>query len=85
FAIVCSEIITKKSVWDLENLDYDLDELLYKIKRGGRSPIRPLLDTEDENNTSLSLLIKDCWSEEEDQRPSIDQVKTLIKSLNHNK
>ncbi|PIO73311.1 adenylate/guanylate cyclase catalytic domain protein [Teladorsagia circumcincta] len=85
FAIVCSEIITKKSAWDLENLDYDLDELLYKIKRGGRSPIRPLLDTEDENNTSLSLLIKDCWSEEEDQRPSIDQVKTLIKSLNHNK
>uniref|UniRef100_A0A7I5EBS6 Guanylate cyclase n=1 Tax=Haemonchus contortus TaxID=6289 RepID=A0A7I5EBS6_HAECO len=85
FAIVCSEVITKKSAWDLENLDYDLDELLYKIKRGGRLPIRPLLDTEDEHNTSLSLLIKDCWSEEPGERPSIDQVKILIKSLNHNR
>ncbi|VDO88321.1 unnamed protein product [Haemonchus placei] len=28
FAIVCSEIITKKSAWDLENLDYDLDGML---------------------------------------------------------
>ncbi|VDN34866.1 unnamed protein product [Cylicostephanus goldi] len=25
FGIVCSEIITKKSAWDLENQDYDLD------------------------------------------------------------
>ncbi|KAK6754096.1 hypothetical protein RB195_013228 [Necator americanus] len=85
FAIVCSEIITKKSAWDLENQDYDLDELVYKIKRGGRSPIRPLLETEDEYNSSLSLLIKDCWSEEVDMRPSCDQVKSLIKSMNHNK
>ncbi|ETN75604.1 adenylate/guanylate cyclase catalytic domain protein [Necator americanus] len=85
FAIVCSEIITKKSAWDLENQDYDLDELVYKIKRGGRSPIRPLLETEDEYNSSFSLLIKDCWSEEVDMRPSCDQVKSLIKSMNHNK
>ncbi|VDL70322.1 unnamed protein product [Nippostrongylus brasiliensis] len=85
FAIVCSEIITKKSAWDLENQDYDLDELVYKIKRGGRSPIRPSLETEDEHNASLSLLIKDCWSEEIGQRPSSDQVRSLIKSLNENK
>nr|CDJ94537.1 Extracellular ligand-binding receptor domain containing protein [Haemonchus contortus] len=25
FAIICSEIITKKSAWDLENQDYDID------------------------------------------------------------
>ncbi|ETN87056.1 hypothetical protein NECAME_01213 [Necator americanus] len=85
FAIVCSEIITKKSAWDLENQDYDLDELVYKIKRGGRSPIRPLLETEDEHNSSLSLLIKDCWSEEVGMRPSCDQVKSLVKSMNQNK
>ncbi|EYC08171.1 hypothetical protein Y032_0067g3 [Ancylostoma ceylanicum] len=85
FAIVCSEIITKKSAWDLENQDYDLDELVYKIKRGGRSPLRPLLETDDEHNSSLSLLVKDCWSEEVEMRPSCDQVKSLIKSMNHNK
>ncbi|VDO94614.1 unnamed protein product [Heligmosomoides polygyrus] len=85
FAIVCSEIITKKSAWDMENQDYDVDELIYKIKRGGRSPVRPLLESDEENNASLMLLVKDCWSEEIDQRPSSDQVKSLIKSLNHNK
>ncbi|KHJ76754.1 hypothetical protein OESDEN_23626, partial [Oesophagostomum dentatum] len=85
FAIVCSEIITKKSAWDLENQDYDLEELIYKIKRGGRSPIRPVLETEDEHNSSLSLLVKDCWSEEIEMRPCCDQVKSLIRSLNHNK
>ncbi|KAK6753731.1 hypothetical protein RB195_012989 [Necator americanus] len=85
FAIVCSEIITKRSPWDLENQDYDLDELIYKIKRGGRSPIRPSLESDDENNASLSLLVRDCWSEEPDQRPSCDQVKSLVRGFNSNK
>ncbi|RCN48266.1 adenylate/guanylate cyclase catalytic domain protein [Ancylostoma caninum] len=85
FAIVCSEIVTKRSSWDLENQDYDLDEIIYKIKRGGRAPIRPSLDTDDEHNASLSLLIRDCWCEEPEQRPSCDQVRTLVKGFNHNK
>lgn len=85
FAIVCSEIITKKSAWDLENQDYDVDELVYKIKRGGRSPVRPSLETEDEHNASLSLLVRDCWSEEIDQRPSCSQVRSLVKGLNNKK
>ncbi|VDK51530.1 unnamed protein product, partial [Cylicostephanus goldi] len=85
FAIICSEIVTKKSPWDLENQEYDLDELIYKIKRGGRAPIRPSLDTDDEHNASMSLLIRDCWAEEPDQRPSTDQIKSLIKGFNHNK
>ena len=25
YAIICSQIITKKSAWDLENQDYDMD------------------------------------------------------------
>ncbi|KAK6026625.1 adenylate/guanylate cyclase catalytic domain protein, partial [Ostertagia ostertagi] len=85
FAIICSEIITKKSAWDLENQDYDMDELIYKIKRGGRSPIRPSLETDDEHNASLSLLVRDCWNEEVDERPSCSQIRTLIKGLNTNK
>ncbi|PAV68759.1 hypothetical protein WR25_10163 [Diploscapter pachys] len=84
-AIVCSEIVTKKSAWDLENSEYDLEELIYKIKRGGRTPLRPSLDTDEEHNASLSLLIRDCWSEDPIQRPNSEQAKTLIRSLNHNR
>ncbi|ULT92672.1 hypothetical protein L3Y34_010039 [Caenorhabditis briggsae] len=50
FAIICSELITKKSAWDLENETFDIEELVYKIKKGGRTPVRPSLETEDEHN-----------------------------------
>ncbi|VDM57589.1 unnamed protein product [Angiostrongylus costaricensis] len=98
FAIICSEVITKKSAWDLQNQDYDIDgnfphsefiinisELVYKLKRGGRSPIRPVLNIDDYQNPSMLVLVKDCWSEEPDQRPSCDQVKSFIKGLNDKK
>uniref|UniRef100_A0A0K0CZ00 guanylate cyclase n=1 Tax=Angiostrongylus cantonensis TaxID=6313 RepID=A0A0K0CZ00_ANGCA len=63
----------------------ELSELVYKLKRGGRSPIRPVLNTDDDHNPSMSVLVKDCWSEEPDQRPSCDQVKSFIKGLNDKK
>ncbi|KAJ1358943.1 Receptor-type guanylate cyclase gcy-22 [Parelaphostrongylus tenuis] len=85
FAIICSEVLTKKSAWDLENQNYDIDELIYKLKRGGRSPIRPSLNTEEDQNSSIFVLVKDCWSEEPEQRPSCDQVKSFIKDLNDKK
>ncbi|KAJ1364705.1 Receptor-type guanylate cyclase gcy-22 [Parelaphostrongylus tenuis] len=55
------------------------------IKRGGEKLIRPQLDTEDEINSSMSMLVRDCWSEEAHQRPSCDQLKSFIKSMNTNK
>ncbi|CAI4221389.1 unnamed protein product [Auanema sp. JU1783] len=85
FAIIASEVISKKSAWDLENLDTDMDDLFYKIKKGGRDPPRPSLESDDENSSSLTLLIRDCWSEEPKQRPSSDQIRTLIRSLNRNR
>ncbi|CAI2352479.1 unnamed protein product [Caenorhabditis sp. 36 PRJEB53466] len=85
FAIICSELITKKSAWDLENETYDIEELVYKIKKGGRNPLRPSLETEDEHNGSMSLLVRDCWNENPDQRPTSEQIKTLMKSMNHNR
>ncbi|CAI5451904.1 unnamed protein product [Caenorhabditis angaria] len=85
FAIICSELITKKSPWDLENENYDIEELIYKIKKGGRNPVRPSLDTEEEHNGSMSLLVRDCWNENPEQRPTSEQIKTLMKSMNHNR
>ncbi|CAP26020.2 Protein CBR-GCY-22 [Caenorhabditis briggsae] len=85
FAIICSELITKKSAWDLENETFDIEELVYKIKKGGRTPVRPSLETEDEHNGSMSLLVRDCWNENPDQRPTSEQIKTLMKSMNHNR
>uniref|UniRef100_A0A158P7J9 Guanylate cyclase n=1 Tax=Angiostrongylus cantonensis TaxID=6313 RepID=A0A158P7J9_ANGCA len=85
FGIICSEVITKTPAWDLQNQDYDIDELVYKLKRGGRSPIRPKLNTEEDQNSSMSALVKDCWSEEPDQRPSSDQIQARMKELTEEK
>ncbi|ETN79905.1 hypothetical protein NECAME_09515 [Necator americanus] len=43
FAIICSEIITRRPAWDLAEREEKVDELLYKIKRGGPIPTRPKL------------------------------------------
>ncbi|CAD6195006.1 unnamed protein product [Caenorhabditis auriculariae] len=82
FAIICSEIITKTQAWDLENANLEIDEVVYSIKKGGHNPFRPSLDTDEEINPSLPLLVRDCWNEKPDQRPNIDQIKNIVKGLN---
>ncbi|GMT22345.1 hypothetical protein PFISCL1PPCAC_13642, partial [Pristionchus fissidentatus] len=84
FAIICSEIATKKSAWDMDNRNQDVEEIIYKVKKGGKTPMRPDLEVDDsEANSSMLLLIKDCWSEDPAVRPNTDQVRTLVKSINH--
>ncbi|GMR47148.1 hypothetical protein PMAYCL1PPCAC_17343 [Pristionchus mayeri] len=84
FAIICSEIATKKSAWDLEQGNRDAEEVIYKVKRGGKNPLRPDLDVDEgEASSSMLLLIKDCWAEDPASRPNTDQVRALVKSINH--
>uniref|UniRef100_A0A8R1YW01 Guanylate cyclase n=1 Tax=Pristionchus pacificus TaxID=54126 RepID=A0A8R1YW01_PRIPA len=85
FAIICSEIVTRRSAWNIEEDHVDPEELIYKLKRGGVKAIRPELETEDGNdvNSSMLLIIKDCWAEEPEQRPNTDQIRALLKSINH--
>ncbi|KAF8387083.1 gcy-22 [Pristionchus pacificus] len=85
FAIICSEIVTRKSAWNIEEDHVDPEEIIYKLKRGGGKAIRPELETEDGNdvNSSMLLIIKDCWAEEPEQRPNTEQIRALLKSINH--
>ncbi|KAF8373015.1 hypothetical protein PRIPAC_79444 [Pristionchus pacificus] len=84
FAIICSEIATKKSAWDLEEGSRDAEEVIYKVKRGGKNPLRPDIDVDEgEASSSMLLLIKDCWAEDPAARPNTDQVRALVKSINH--
>ena len=70
FAIISSEIITRKSAWNLTNRQESVDgkiifsqeislfflELIYLIKKGGHQPIRPDLATDDlEINSALVI------------------------------
>ncbi|CAJ0918781.1 unnamed protein product, partial [Mesorhabditis belari] len=83
FAIICSEIVTRKGVYDLENRNEKIEELLYMIKKGGSMPMRPDLDIPEdiELNPALLHMIRDCWSETPQSRPTITTIRTIIRSM----
>ncbi|VDM61210.1 unnamed protein product [Angiostrongylus costaricensis] len=59
--------------------------IFVRLKRGGRSPIRPELNTVDDQNSRMLALVKDCWSEEPDERPSCDQIQARMRELTEEK
>ncbi|KAF8372518.1 hypothetical protein PRIPAC_78947, partial [Pristionchus pacificus] len=84
FAIISSEIITKSSVWDLDNRKERAEEILYMVKKGGSAPFRPEL-TLGENldvNPAMLHLVRDCWSENPSERPSVESIRSLLRSMN---
>uniref|UniRef100_A0A914QB65 Guanylate cyclase n=2 Tax=Panagrolaimus davidi TaxID=227884 RepID=A0A914QB65_9BILA len=82
-AITASEIITRKHVWDLGDTDLDVEEIIYRVKKGGEHPLRPNLESDPsiEINPSLLHLIRDMWSEAPQERPKIEVVRSLLKSM----
>ncbi|KHJ99303.1 hypothetical protein OESDEN_00728 [Oesophagostomum dentatum] len=80
FAIISSEVITRRSAWNMQERKENTDELLYMIKKGGTLPPRPDLSTEGEISNGLLHLIRDCWSEKPSDRPTAETVCKLLKS-----
>ncbi|CAI5453598.1 unnamed protein product [Caenorhabditis angaria] len=85
FAIVCSELISRTSPWDIENRKEEVADIVFMVKRGGRNAFRPSLETPEEEedvNPALCHLIRDCWEEDPKHRPNIETVNKLMKSIN---
>ncbi|KHJ93678.1 hypothetical protein OESDEN_06406 [Oesophagostomum dentatum] len=80
FAIISSEVITRRSAWNIQERRENVDELVYMIKKGGTLPPRPDLSTEGEISSALLHLIRDCWSEKPSDRPTAETVCKLLKS-----
>ncbi|PIC23996.1 hypothetical protein B9Z55_017495 [Caenorhabditis nigoni] len=78
FAIVASEILTKKEAWDLHKRKEGYEEIIYNVKKGGPNPFRPNLQTDSDVNKSLVALVKDCWSENPVDRPNSENICKMI-------
>ena len=64
----------------------DPEEIVYLVKKGGRLPTRPPLEPASTDiSPALVHLIKDCWNESASDRPRMETVKTLLKSMNTGK
>ncbi|EFO96503.1 hypothetical protein CRE_24798 [Caenorhabditis remanei] len=82
FAIIASEILTKKEAWDLQERKEAYDEIIYMVKKGGSFPMRPDIITDvPDVNPSLIALVKDCWSEAPEDRPSADNICAQLRDL----
>ncbi|GMT23962.1 hypothetical protein PFISCL1PPCAC_28592, partial [Pristionchus fissidentatus] len=84
FGIIASEIITKSTVWDLDNRKERPEEIFYMLKKGGNNPFRPEL-TLGENidvNPAMLHLVRDSWSENPSDRPTVDTIRSLLRSMN---
>ncbi|WKY07274.1 hypothetical protein Q1695_007035 [Nippostrongylus brasiliensis] len=85
FAIISSEIVTRRGAWNLHERKEQMDELLYMIRKGGADPLRPELSTEADISPALLHLIRDCWAEKPSDRPSADTVCTTLRTMTTNK
>ncbi|KAK5973476.1 hypothetical protein GCK32_012363, partial [Trichostrongylus colubriformis] len=47
FGIICAQLVTKTSAWDIDNRKEDASEILYLVKKGGHNQQRPSLDAKD--------------------------------------
>ncbi|KAI6198223.1 Guanylate cyclase [Aphelenchoides fujianensis] len=84
FGIVCAEVINRKPAWESNTNDStDTDELIYLVKRQRDTPVRPVIDVSliTDLNTGIPHLIRDCWSENPNQRPSVTQIRSLIRNM----
>lgn len=82
FAIVCSEVITRRPAWSESESREEIEDLLYHIKRGGASPPRPRLERMDTDvDQSLIDIAKECWTENPNDRLAIDVVCSRLATI----
>uniref|UniRef100_A0A7E4VF23 Guanylate cyclase n=1 Tax=Panagrellus redivivus TaxID=6233 RepID=A0A7E4VF23_PANRE len=82
FAIICSEIINMKPVWEPSETKGNPEEIVYLVKKGGIRPLRPVLQpTVPDINPAMLHLIRDCWSDNPNDRPKIEMIRSLLKNM----
>uniref|UniRef100_A0AC34Q8K7 Guanylate cyclase n=1 Tax=Panagrolaimus sp. JU765 TaxID=591449 RepID=A0AC34Q8K7_9BILA len=81
-AIICSEIINMKPPWEPSETKGNPEEIVYLVKKGGVRPLRPLIQPAvTDLNPALLHLVRDCWAENAHERPKVETVRSLLKSM----
>ncbi|VDO60719.1 unnamed protein product [Haemonchus placei] len=81
FAIIASEVVTRKAAWNLNERKERIDELLYMLKKGGPAPPRPELNVDGDINVAVLHLIRDCWNERPTDRPNCETLCNMLKTM----
>uniref|UniRef100_A0A0N5AS03 Guanylate cyclase n=1 Tax=Syphacia muris TaxID=451379 RepID=A0A0N5AS03_9BILA len=81
FAIICSEIATGQTAWNDLNDENAAEDIIYHVRRGRTPLTRPSLEQTDEFTPVVLHLIRDCWAEHPEDRPTTEAIKQLLRSV----
>ncbi|KAK6039911.1 hypothetical protein COOONC_22584 [Cooperia oncophora] len=56
FGVICAQLVTKTSAWDLDNREEDASEIIYLVKKGGHNQQRPSLHSKDDMEANPALV-----------------------------
>lgn len=82
FGIIMQEIIVEGLPYCMMNISHD--DIIERIKSRTESIFRPILS---ENSAPIEYveIMKDCWSEKPELRPTIANIHSKLISLNKNR
>ncbi|XP_020295913.1 atrial natriuretic peptide receptor 1 [Pseudomyrmex gracilis] len=82
FAIIVHEIVMRQGPFYLGvNNDLSPKEIVEGVKRGGGSPLRPIID-EASVEEEVATLMRRCWAQDSADRPDFPALKQTIRKIN---
>ncbi|CAD5233094.1 unnamed protein product [Bursaphelenchus xylophilus] len=86
-SILLAQIVTRHSVWSIKERNLNIEEVCRRVIKKTEPLERPSL--EHDNNvyidTRLQIMIQNCMEERPENRPEIQHVKSVVKSLDNKK
>ncbi|XP_018348544.1 PREDICTED: atrial natriuretic peptide receptor 1-like isoform X2 [Trachymyrmex septentrionalis] len=82
FAIIVHEIVMRQGPFYLgDNNELSPKEIIEGIRRGGGSPLRPVIDAASVEE-EVATLMRRCWAQEAADRPDFPALKQTIRKIN---
>nr|XP_012220334.1 PREDICTED: atrial natriuretic peptide receptor 1 isoform X2 [Linepithema humile]XP_012220340.1 PREDICTED: atrial natriuretic peptide receptor 1 isoform X2 [Linepithema humile]XP_012220347.1 PREDICTED: atrial natriuretic peptide receptor 1 isoform X2 [Linepithema humile] len=82
FAIIVHEIVVRQGPFYLgDNNDLSPKEIVEGVRRGGGSPLRPVID-EASVEEEVATLMRRCWAQDSADRPDFPALKQTIRKIN---
>ncbi|XP_018398793.1 PREDICTED: atrial natriuretic peptide receptor 1-like [Cyphomyrmex costatus] len=82
FAIIVHEIVMRQGPFYLgDNNELSPKEIIEGVRRGGGSPLRPVIDDASVEE-EVATLMRRCWAQEAADRPDFPALKQTIRKIN---
>uniref|UniRef100_A0A1I7XIQ3 Guanylate cyclase n=1 Tax=Heterorhabditis bacteriophora TaxID=37862 RepID=A0A1I7XIQ3_HETBA len=87
FAIIASELITKKTAWNMDNRKETVEDIIRLVSKTSINPFRPDVEPDEhmEIGPQYIHLVRECWSETPKHRHTMKHVKSLLSSAQKGK